>query len=75
MSKIVHAVVSVVDSIFGGGQKAAAAPAVAPPTPMPNPDDAAIAAAKKKSIAEIMGRQGRASTILTGNDDGSKLGA
>lgn len=78
MTKLVSSVVGGVVSLFTGGDKPApqAAPAVAAPTPMPNPDDAAVQAAQQKSIAEIIGRQGRASTILTGNTPagGAKLG-
>ena len=52
-------------------QEAAPPPPVpiAPVTPMPSIDDKAVADAKKKSIAAITARQGRASTILTGNSD------
>lgn len=61
-------------SLLGGGneQPAAAAPAapkVEPVTPMPTPNDAAVKDAKRKSIAAMTARQGRASTILTGNED------
>lgn len=78
MSGIFKAVFSVFDSIFGMGDEkpapapaaaAAAPPAPAPvvtaPTPMPLPDDAAVAAAKRRSIAGQMQRSGRQSTILT----------
>lgn len=74
MSGLVNAVANVVNSIFGGNQQQAAAPApapvvVPPPKVMPTPDDEAIQKAKNKSIAAIVSRQGRASTILSGNDD------
>lgn len=63
----------VVGSLFGGGKGSAPAPAPAPvvakPTAMPTPDDAAVAAAKKRSIAAQIQRQGRASTILTGDNE------
>lgn len=74
---------SLVSGLFGGNesQPAAApvAPKVEPVTPMPTPNDAAVKEAKRKSIAAITARQGRASTILTGNEDatgggGSTLG-
>lgn len=69
-------------NLFGGGgdsQPAPAAPKVEPVTPMPTPNDAAVKDAKRKSIAAMAARQGRASTILTGNEDatggvGSTLG-
>lgn len=49
-------------SIFGGAKS----PAPPPPTPvMPLPDDEAVKGAKKKKLADMAARQGRASTILT----------
>lgn len=80
MSKIVKGVVNVVRNvvggIFGGGDQQPApvvqqAPA---PTPMPTPDDKAIQEAKKKSIASVLNRTGRASTILTANNQKDTLG-
>ena len=72
MSKLVKAVVGGVASIFGVGGEKAPAPAPAPvvekPPVMPTPDDEAIRQAKKKSIAAVVGRQGRASTILSDSD-------
>ena len=53
----------------GQQQAAPAAPKVEPVTPMPTPNDAAVKDAKRKSIAAMTARQGRASTILTGNED------
>jgi hypothetical protein len=44
-------------------------PAVTPPTPMPTPNDDAVMAAKRKSIADQRQRRGRASTILTAAND------
>lgn len=41
------------------------APVIPPPAPMPTPDDAAILAAKKKTVAAARLRTGRSSTILT----------
>jgi len=38
------------------------------PTVMPTPDDDAVQQAKKRQIAEIQARSGRASTILSGGD-------
>ena len=72
VKSVVGAVTSIVSSVFGdaeqGGQQA---PEVKKPTLMPTPDDEAIQAAKKKSISAIVGRQGRASTILSGGDGGT----
>lgn len=44
-------------------------PAAEPQPAMPTPDDALVKAAKRKSIAEQRRRRGRASTLLTQNDD------
>lgn len=45
------------------------------PLVMPTPDDEAVKAAKRRQIAEMQARQGRASTILTDSSYGSnKLG-
>lgn len=53
--------------------KPSAPPPVAPPTPMPTPDDSKVKAARSRSIAEQMVRQGRESTILTQGTE-EKLG-
>lgn len=45
----------------------AAAPAPAA-TVMPDPDDEAVAAAKRRKMAEMQNRGGRASTVLGGED-------
>ncbi len=78
MSGIMQLFTGVLSTIFGEKDTPTPAPApaptVAPVTPMPTPDDAAVKEAKKKSIAAITARQGRASTILSANDD-SSLGA
>lgn len=67
----------VVGSLFAGDKDSAPAapppPKVEPVTPMPTPNDAAVKDAKRKSLAAMTARQGRASTILTGNED-STLG-
>ena len=67
--------ISIIGSLFGGNdqpqQQAAAPPPVAPVTPMPVADDKAVQDAKRKSIAAITARQGRASTILSANNDAS----
>ena len=55
---------------------APAAPAVEPVTAMPTPNDAAVAAARRKSIAGLVARQGRAASILTDqSSNGAALGA
>lgn len=75
MSKLVKGVVNVVRSVVGSltgsnDKPQVVQPAAPPPvTPMPTPDDAAVMEAKKKSIASVLNRTGRASTILTGNND------
>ena len=75
------AVGTIFDSMIGGGKSDAqpqmpAAPTVEKPTEMPTPNDAAVAAAKRKSIAGLVARQGRASTILTDqSSNGTALGA
>lgn len=66
----------VVNKMSGGGGGAEsgpsvtqiAAPAVTKPTTMPTADSEAVTAAKRRSISEMLSRQGRASTILTGQD-------
>lgn len=69
MSGLFQAVSSVVDSLFGGGERPQATPAPVPTpepvTPMPSPTDATTQAARRRSIAEQLRRRGRASTILT----------
>lgn len=57
-----------------GTTAAAAAPTVAAPTTMPTPDDKAVQDAKKKSIIEQLANRGRASTILTDQNNDQKLG-
>lgn len=52
---------------------APATPEVTKPTVMPTPDSTEVAAAKRRSIADMLARQGRASTILT--DQSSKTDA
>lgn len=64
--------------LLSGGKESAPAPTPALVTPMPSPNDEAVKAAKKRSIAAMTQRQGRASTILSGEDatggGGSTLG-
>ena len=78
MEQIIGAVAApIISGLFGGGKSAPApAPIVEPPKPMPTVDSAAVLAAKKKSIAAVQQRGGRASTILTDTGAGSDtLGA
>lgn len=66
IGKTAAAVLSPITTLFGFGADAPApapAPSVTPPVPMPDPKGQKDA--KKRSIAEMMRRQGRASTILT----------
>jgi len=49
--------------------KPSPAPSPAPPPVMPNADDAKVAAERKRAIAAMQQRSGRASTILTTNSD------
>lgn len=71
---------SVASTVLGkvlGGKDDNPPPAPTPtaPTVMPTADDASVQAARKKSIADQTHRQGRASTILTSDQDTSdKLG-
>lgn len=53
--------------LFGGN-----APSMQKPTAMPTADDEQVKAAKRRQIAEMQARSGRASTVLS--DDGAKLG-
>ncbi len=53
----------------GQAPELAAAPVAEKPTVMPTANDAQATAAKKKSIAEQVAAQGRASTILTDKSD------
>lgn len=50
------------------------APVVPPPAPMPTPDDVAVNAAKKRAAMAASTRTGRASTILTDSNSGTKFG-
>lgn len=57
-----------VTGLFGGGSPStifAPAPAPEPVPVMPTPDDEAVKAARRKSIAAQRSRRGRASTIFT----------
>lgn len=58
----------------GGSQQTPAAPVVEKPTAMPTPDDAAMEAAKKRSLVAQIQRRGRASTILTGDTTSDAMG-
>jgi hypothetical protein len=60
---------------FGGGARAAPAPPVvaAPepvkPTLLPDPEDPAILAARRRQLQRAAGRSGRASTVLSSQED------
>ena len=49
-------------------------PPVAPPPVMATPDDQQVQDARRRSLALQMGRQGRASTILSQSDQSDTLG-
>lgn len=51
-------------TLFGGGQRQAT-PTPQPTAPMPDPDDPANRAARARRRAQVLGRGGRRSTILT----------
>lgn len=53
--------------LFGGGSMPAAQPApiIQPPPVMPTPDDASVKRAKGRSMAMMLARRGRQSTIET----------
>lgn len=77
LTKVFSPVIDIMQGLFGNDSPPVTAapapvtPKVEAPTVMPTPDDQAVTAAKKKSIAAQLQRQGRASTILsqTGNAD------
>lgn len=76
--KILGALISPVGTLLGlaSKKKDTAAPVAAPgPTVMPLADDAAVKAARKRSLIGQSQRGGRSSTILTDTASGSdKLG-
>lgn len=58
-----------ISSLFGGKESSPApAPTPEPVPPMPTANDQAVKDAKKKSIAAMTARQGRASTVLSADD-------
>lgn len=67
MTKMLDPITNLIGGLFGGGaeKEAPTPPPVAPPPVMPVPDDAAVQAAKRRSIAMQLQRRGRQSTILT----------
>lgn len=72
MSEIAKGLVSPVLSIFKAiTPKVPTAGDVKAPAVMPTADDATVQAAKRRQIAEIQSRSGRASTILS---EGTRLG-
>lgn len=54
-----------VAGVLGGKKTPAAPPPLSAPAKMPEPDDAAVRAAKRRSIAAQSQRQGRDSTVLS----------
>lgn len=74
------AVSTVLGKVLGGGKSDSAptptpAPKPEPVNVMPTADDASVQTARKKSMLDQAQRQGRASTILTSNQDSTnKLG-
>lgn len=50
-------------------KKPKAPPPPAAPTIMPTPDDEALKAARKRKLAQDMGRSGRLSTILSDSSE------
>ncbi len=71
MGGLVDMVSNFFDSLFGGADRPSLPqpPAVEAPPTMPTPDDKAVEAARKRSIAAQVARRGRQSTILSQNDD------
>ena len=66
---------TIIGGLTGGEDKPPPAPTPAKPTVMPTPDSASMEATRKKSLVDQAKRQGRASTILTSEQDTSdKLG-
>jgi hypothetical protein len=62
---------AIVGAAASGGFKGSTPAAAPPPKPMPTPtaDTAAVEAARRRSLAMQVGRRGRSSTIMTGEDD------
>lgn len=58
-------------SLFGGGA-VAAPPPPQPPAPMPDSESPLVKEAQRRKVADILGRGGRSSTILTGDSDFSR---
>ncbi len=54
--------------LFGGGKSKTVKPEA--PVRMPDPDDPALIEARKRRLTELLGRGGRASTVMT-NPDGT----
>lgn len=66
MGGLVSSAIDLVTGHVGGGAAPAAPlPKVEPTPEMPTPDDAAVKAEKRKSIAKQRARRGRASTIFS----------
>jgi hypothetical protein len=76
MAKVAK-ILSPIGAIFGGMSKPAPAPVVEAPKTMPVPDadDEAAKKNRRRRMAEVAGRGGRASTILSNASAGNQLGA
>lgn len=59
---------------MGGSKSVAPAPPIAKPPVMPIPDDAAVKAAQRRSLADQAQRRGRQSTILSDTTTNDPLG-
>jgi hypothetical protein len=75
MDQIVKSVGGVIGSVLGISPKAPTPPALEAPKTMPTMDAAAVAEAKRKSIAAQQARGGRASTFLSDVGTTDKMGA
>ncbi len=76
MGSVVKKIISPITSILGGA-KTPAPPVIEAPTPAPVPeaDDEQAKKNQRRRMSEISARSGRASTIMSNNYSGDKLGA
>jgi hypothetical protein len=76
------AALGVIPALFAGAAAASiiskemtkGAPSVKAPTAMPTSDDEQVKAARRRQIAEMQARSGRASTILSDDSNDNLLG-
>ncbi len=61
----------IIKSIFGGPAKP---PKPAPVVAMPDPEGPEVVAARNRALMAAQARSGRASTLLSGDYSGNKLG-